>query len=346
MNSTDLGEKDLDLEGEFDPDAHDKSMNKAFDDSYYEAPEDADDEGMRFDADGKPVWDDDLDISDILKEEEAYEKEHTTSKERRAKAKAEKAQKKNKTAAPEQDGQEDDSRIEMDADYLDGQEAPQVDESKLSKKERKKLKKKAKKDAEHASKRGTQTIAEDDQGVDVDEMDADTAPVKPAPTNKQDLSQLPPEERKKAISRMLDEYYQTGAEDMIGDMPTRFKYTQVPKASYGMSPVEILLADDKDLNEVVGVKHLQPYRREIGKPTKPHFLSKKVKGFRQKLASRYDDGSGLSSAYASKVGTPADGGEDGEKKKRKGKKQREMEKKRKAEEDAGDQPRSEKKSKH
>lgn len=325
----DIGVNDLDLEGEFDPESHDQAMSKAFNEDYYDAPDD-DEDGLRFDEDGKPVWDDDIDIGDILAEEEAYEREHETAQDRRRKAKSEnKKVKKSHTGAES----EDEDRIEMDADFVDGHQPE--DTSKLSKKERKKLKKKAKKEAEQAAKRG------DDEGVDLDEMDADQRPARKPVQTEEDLANLDPEERKRAISKMIDEYYATGAEDMIGDMPTRFKYVQVPKSSYGMTPVEILLADDKELNQVVGVKHLQPYRREIGKSTKPQYLSRKLKDFRHRLASKHDDGAGLGGAYAKAAGEGAEGAPE-EKKKRKGKKQREQEKKRRAEEE---QSRAEKKKK-
>ena len=77
---------------------------------------------------------------------------------------------------------------------------------------------------------------------------------------------------------MIDSYYNLDYEDMIGDLPTRFKYTQVAPADYGMSAVDILLADDEQLNSVVGLKNLQPYRR--GK-NRPMDLGKKLGQFRK-----------------------------------------------------------------
>lgn len=45
-------------------------------------------------------------------------------------------------------------------------------------------------------------------------------------------------------------------------MPTRFRYAQVQSSSFGLSPVEILLADDTDLNQYVGIKKYAPYRNK------------------------------------------------------------------------------------
>lgn len=90
-------------------------------------------------------------------------------------------------------------------------------------------------------------------------------------------------DRKQRARELMDEYYNLGYEDMIGDTPTRFKYASVPKDSYGLSAVEILLADDADLNNVVGLKQLQPYRRG---PKRPTNLGKRLKRFREELDAR------------------------------------------------------------
>jgi len=60
------------------------------------------------------------------------------------------------------------------------------------------------------------------------------------------------------IDKLLEEYYQLNYEDFAGGMPTRFKYRKVEPTSYGLTPVEILLADDKDLNSFVSLKKLAP----------------------------------------------------------------------------------------
>jgi protein KRI1 len=45
-------------------------------------------------------------------------------------------------------------------------------------------------------------------------------------------------------------------------MPTHFRYAPVANTTFGLTPAEILLADDKDLNEYVGLKKLAPYRKQ------------------------------------------------------------------------------------
>ena len=252
----------LDLEGDFDPDAHDKAMQKAFGDQYYEGEDD----------DEKPSWDDDINIDDIINEHEA----NTASSSKKSKK------------VKHSHGEDDEDRIEMDADFLDGEgdgadggaaaagskEAAlraRLADKKLSKKERKKLKKKlkaalSKSSSNTAGNDSDSDAADEDDGVDVSAMDADIAP----PTTSSD---------KKAMAKeMIDSYYNLDYEDMIGDLPTRFKYTQVAPADYGMSAVDILLADDEQLNNVVGLKNLQPYRRGKNRPVD---LGKRLGQFRK-----------------------------------------------------------------
>ncbi|KAJ1646748.1 Ribosome biogenesis protein Kri1 [Coemansia asiatica] len=68
-------------------------------------------------------------------------------------------------------------------------------------------------------------------------------------------------ELKDKVSEYLDNYYQLDFEDVVGDdLATRFKYAKVKPVNYGLTPAEILLADDKFLNEYVSVKKIATYR--------------------------------------------------------------------------------------
>lgn len=62
------------------------------------------------------------------------------------------------------------------------------------------------------------------------------------------------------LERDLEDYHNIGYEDILGDMPTRFKYRQVKPAKYGLTVEEILLSDDKDLNARISLKKMAPYR--------------------------------------------------------------------------------------
>lgn len=142
----------------------------------------------------------------------------------------------------------------MDADFEQGADA------RLSKEEKKRLKKKEKK---------ARAKAEREPEI---EMDAEAAPVSET-------------DRKAKARELMDEYYNLGYEDVIGDIPTRFKYASVPKEDYGLSAVEILMADDAELNNVVGLKQMQPYRRNASKPAN---LGKRLKRFREDLDAKHE----------------------------------------------------------
>ena len=64
---------------------------------------------------------------------------------------------------------------------------------------------------------------------------------------------------KKLKERMLDELYKLDYEDIIGDMPTRFKYRKVEANRYGLRPEEILFSRDTSLKQFVSLKRMAPY---------------------------------------------------------------------------------------
>ncbi|KAJ2909317.1 Ribosome biogenesis protein Kri1, partial [Coemansia aciculifera] len=116
--------------------------------------------------------------------------------------------------------------------------------------------KKAKKSKK--SKQADSYDADNDFIMDADYLDggADASVAHPTVVDSAKRDQL-----KDKVSEYMDKYYQLDFEDIVGnDLPTRFKYSKVKAVDYGLTPAEILLADDKYLNEYVSVKKIAPYR--------------------------------------------------------------------------------------
>ena len=81
--------------------------------------------------------------------------------------------------------------------------------------------------------------------------------------NNNESSREETEVEKRMRERMADELYKLDYEDLIGDMPTRFKYRTVDKNSYGLSTTEILFAKDTALKQFVSLKKMAPYRQDV-----------------------------------------------------------------------------------
>lgn len=163
-----------------------------------------------------------------------------------------------------------------------------------SSKAEKKKKKKKKKSAD-----------DEDEGVDIDAMDADVVPA-PGDDDEWDGTE---EMRKRKLDEWMNEVYALDFNDIVGGMPTRFHYTSVAPETFSLTPAEILLAKDSELNEYMSVKKYAPYRAN-NKAGWDHSRVERLRDFKGKVKERMGD-------------LVVDPGQDGQvKKKRKGKKER------------------------
>merc|ERR1712194_495690 len=66
----------------------------------------------------------------------------------------------------------------------------------------------------------------------------------------------------KLQTKVQNELYKLDYEDIISDMPTRFKYRSVAPNNYGLSTEEVLFSRDSILKQFVSLKKMAPYIRE------------------------------------------------------------------------------------
>ncbi|KAI7739240.1 hypothetical protein M8C21_004437 [Ambrosia artemisiifolia] len=94
--------------------------------------------------------------------------------------------------------------------------------------------------------------------------------VKKKVNNEGNEEQLQNKKGKRKISKLeeectnkgLEEMYEMDREDTIGDLKTKFRYKPVDKNTYGLNAKEILLVDEKELNQIVPLKKLATYRED------------------------------------------------------------------------------------
>ncbi|KAI6131261.1 KRI1-like family C-terminal-domain-containing protein [Pisolithus croceorrhizus] len=186
------------------------------------------------------------------------------------------------------------------------------------------LKKIKKRERKKAKRKGDDSDVDD--GVDMDAMDADVDGGDLEEADREEWDGTEEMRKRKVDQYMEDVVNRLGFNDITADIPTRFHYIQTASEDYALSPAEILLATDAELNSYVGLKKMAPYRRiggsGKGKDWDPK-RNERLKEFREKLQARIRSGS-QGNWYpgrgpgGSKTGEGAENG----KKKRLGKKER------------------------
>ncbi|BGO92911.1 hypothetical protein NBRC10512_006073 [Rhodotorula toruloides] len=215
------GLEDIDLDGEWDEAKHEEAMRKVYGDDY---------DNME-DANFKPTWDDDIDITDIVGPDASGDEDMPIA---------------STSALP----------AEYDEEMEELEEAPR---------------KKNKKDKKGKGKKG-------------EKRDEDGLPTNLIETVKASGDSTKAEE----ADRIIDEYYALDYEDKIGDIKTRFKYAKVPAQSFNLTPEEILLATDAELNAFMSLKKMAPYRQDSAswQAKQAQKQRKKLKELREVLRTR------------------------------------------------------------
>ncbi|XP_062003171.1 uncharacterized protein LOC133720731 [Rosa rugosa] len=207
------------LENEFDPQEYDRMMKKAFDDEYY--GNDDSDFCSDMDEDGGEIEKPDFDKEDeLLGLPKGWDGAGSSDG---FLAVREKILKLKKETGGDNDEEEEDQEEEKEED---GDEEGEGEEEK------------------------EEDGDEDEEGEGEEEK----------------LSEEGKQEKKRKLAilerakkEMLDEYYKLDYEDTIGDLKTRFRYAKIKPNRFGLTTAEVLVMDEKELNQYVSLKKLAPY---------------------------------------------------------------------------------------
>lgn len=241
----------VDLDGDFDPEAHDKQMQALFGDDYYGAGDaDVTTKGWETGERERPEWaggEDGLDAKGVLGRKALRDKAEEKAQRKALKAAAKAIAAEEAEEAEEEASDEEAAGSESDVE-ADG-EASGRGRGRKGKTSR-------------SRKPGGRLMAEAAAALRDADGDVDAA-----------------------ANAAADEM---GFDDIIaGGIRTRFKYRQVGGQNWGLTAEDILLATDDELNAYVGLKKLAPFR-EREWTVSEHQQHKAVKALRRRIAARLE----------------------------------------------------------
>ncbi|CAL8089648.1 unnamed protein product [Orchesella dallaii] len=204
----DLDVREMDLEGDFDPEEYDKRMRQIFDDDYYQEEMDGE----------KPVFPYDEELDNEVNWEEwapSVEKKKST--------------KENSSNEEEEDADANEPSTSSIEDSKRSQNKRSIQEELIEMSKGK---------PRNRKKRSAFLEALERQKPKFDPK------------------------VHKSFEQYFDEYYKLDFEDLVGDLPCRFKYHKTTPNNFGLSVDEILKASDRELNQWASIKKTFQYREE------------------------------------------------------------------------------------
>ncbi|KAF2688906.1 Krr1-domain-containing protein [Lentithecium fluviatile CBS 122367] len=158
--------------------------------------------------------------------------------------------------------------------------------------------------------RPTFTLSSDDEDDEADAEEDDeeeegTKPKKSSKQRKQERAEAKSASRRdrRLIETLVDDslQYETALASSKSMAPSRFRYRETSPTAFGMTPRDILLASDKQLNEFAGLKKLATFRDPAKKKKDKKQLSKKAR-LRQWRLDTFGDPDGPKGGFEVLVG--------------------------------------------